>query len=115
VRRDELVVGLRQIETLVAECLRAAGEKPARSSAARTVGSTSKPAKNVLTDRIIHLRDKGAFAQPKTAREVHEKLSPTYPCELNRVEVALPRLVKRKLLRKASKVLGDKKQAAYVW
>jgi hypothetical protein len=112
VKREQLIAALRQIEQLVANCLEAAGEK---ARAPRKHLPSDKPAKNTLPQRISELRDKGFFAQPRTARDVHAKLSASYPCELNRVEVALPRLGERKKLRKASKLVGGKKQAAYVW
>jgi hypothetical protein len=74
-----------------------------------------KVSKNALPERILALRDKGFFAQPKTAREVQAKLNPSYACEVNRVAMALLRLKARKKLRKASKVVDGKKQVAYVW
>jgi hypothetical protein len=112
VRRENFIAVLRQIEQLVANCLESAGENV---KAPRKRFPIDKPAKNTLPPRILELRHKGFFAQPKTARDVHTKLSASYPCELNRVEVALPRLGERKKLRKASKLVGGKKQAAYVW
>jgi hypothetical protein len=82
-------------------------------------GSTAKPSdktgKKTLSDHILELRNKGVFSKAQTAREVHEKLHASYPCMLNRVEVELPRMVARKQLRKASKVVNGKTQAAYVW
>ena len=48
--------------------------------------------KKSLSDHIIKLRNDGFFSQPKTAEETHAKLNVKYPCELNRVEVALLRL-----------------------
>jgi hypothetical protein len=115
VKREQLIVSLRQIEALTGDCLAAAGEKLSGSPTKKPSTKVNKRAKNALPDRIIDLRDKGVFAQAKTAREVHEKLSTTYPCDLNRVGVALARLVKRKMLRKASKVVDGKKQVAYAW
>lgn len=111
-RRKQLIASLRQIGQLVTECLEAAGDK-AKLSQKHLAADVQ--AKNTLPPRILELRDKSFFAQPKTARDVHAKLSASYPCELNRVEVALPRLAERKKLRKASKQVGRKKQAAYVW
>ena len=72
-------------------------------------------ANDALPGRILELRDKGFFGQPKTSKEVQKKLESTYPCELNRVTMALRRLNERKKLRKASKVVDEKKQDAYVW
>lgn len=68
-----------------------------------------------LGDHIVNLRGKKYFSQPKTAREVHTKLQSIYPCDLNRVEVALVRLSQKKQLRKTSKILNGKKILAYVW
>ncbi len=68
-----------------------------------------------LTDHIIALRDNKYFAQPRTADETHKKLQGTYHCEMNRVSMALLRLAKRKLLRRATQTNGDKKYQAYVW
>lgn len=114
-KREQLAASLRQIETLVAECLQAVGEKSASTASPRKASHSSKPAKNALPDRIVALRDKGFFAQPKTPREVQAKLNPSYACEWDRVAMALLRLVKRKKLRKASKSMKGKKQIAYVW
>ena len=52
---------------------------------------------------------------PRTAREVQEKLQPSYPCDVDRIAMALLRLNERKELRKASKVVDGRKQVAYVW
>ena len=71
--------------------------------------------KRKLSDHILAIRDKGFFAQPKTAEETHRKLEESYHCELNRVAVALFRLSKRKQLRRASKVVEKKSYQAYVW
>lgn len=73
--------------------------------------------KQSLTVHIIELRDAGFFSQPKTAEEVHAKLSQKYYCELNRVAVGLLRLVenKSKQLRVTSKKVGKKKYKAFVW
>ena len=75
---------------------------------------TTKDTKHLLSDHLIELRDDGFFSQPKTAEETHRKLTGKYPCELNRVAVALLRLAKRKELRKASKAINGKKYKAYV-
>jgi hypothetical protein len=111
-KREQIIAALRQIEQLVGNCLEAVGE---RAKAPRKPRLVANLAKNTLPPQILGLRDTGLFAQPKTARDVHAKLSTSYPCELNRVEVALPRLADRKKLRKTSKLVGGKKQAAYVW
>jgi len=80
----------------------------------KTQKSKSKGNKQSLSDHLIELLGKGFFTQPKTVDETHAKLTRTYPCELNRVAVALVRLSKRKQLRKASKIINDKKYKAYV-
>lgn len=64
---------------------------------------------------ILPLREQGFFKQPKTPEEVHKRLQSIYPCDLNRVEVALLRLHKKRQLRRISKVVKDKKIIAYVW
>lgn len=68
-----------------------------------------------LPDRILELRKADFFKQPKTAQEVHAKLQPTYPCDPDRVNMALLRLFKKKLLRITSKNIKSKKLKAYVW
>lgn len=68
-----------------------------------------------LPDQILGLRDNGFFKQPKTAQEVHTKLQPAYACESDRVAMALLRLKNKKNLRVSSKVVGGKKNKAYVW
>ena len=66
-------------------------------------------------DLLIGLREEGFFKQARTAMDVHAKLQSHYSCALNRVAVALLRLQRRKLLRKTAKVIGKRKQTAYVW
>ena len=114
-RHEKLIASLRQIQVLVADCLQAAGEKSAATLSPRKTSSPEKPAKNALPERILELRDKGFFLQPKATREVQARLNPAYTCEVNRVDTALRRLMERKKLRKASKVMDGKKQVAYVW
>lgn len=84
----------------------------ASKQAIRSDNQTAKPA---LADHIIRLRDENFFNQPKTGEEVHAKIQETYPCERNRVEVALLRLAAKKELRRATKNIGDKSYKAYVW
>lgn len=115
VKREQLIGRLRQIEALVAQCLNSIGQGPGPAPGFRKTTPVQKVRRNALPDRIVELRDKGFFAQPRTAREVQAKLNPTYACEVDRVCMALLRLVKRKKLRKASKMVGGKKQVAYVW
>jgi len=71
--------------------------------------------KTSLPNLILKLRDDRFFSQPKSVSEVHKKLQPIYPCDFNRVEVALLRLYKKRQLRKTSKMVGSKKIIAYVW
>ena len=85
------------------------------SSLSNPRASTLSKDKLKLSDHILELRNKNFFSQPKTAEEVHKKLQETYHCELNRVEVALLRLSKRKRLRRASKAVEKKTYQAYVW
>lgn len=83
-----------------------------------TIAQAKKPRTSKivsLPDLILRLRDQGFFKQPKIALEVHKKIQPIYPCDFNRVEVALLRLYKKRQLRKTSKIVKDKKNIAYVW
>jgi hypothetical protein len=68
-----------------------------------------------LPGQILALRDANFFREPQTAEDVHKKLSTNYHCLLNRVQMALLRLQRRRDLRKAVKRNGDQEQAAYVW
>lgn len=86
-----------------------------KQSRAERSGEKESVAAKGLPAHILRLRGTSFFKQPKTAPEVHEKLKLSYHCDLNRVEVSLFKLVKRKQLRKASKIDGDKKRVAYVW
>lgn len=112
---NNLVARLRQIEALVAACLRDASTGPVLG---RRVGKSTdlrRPHANSLSTRIFSLKDGGFFRQARTAANVHEKLQASYECELNRVAVALLRMSKRRQLRKTSKNVGKAKQIAYVW
>ena len=79
----------------------------------RTVDKASDS--KALPSHILKLRNGNFFKVPKTAGEVREKLKSIYPCEHDRVAMALLRLQRRKLLRKSSKDIGGKKQIAYAW
>ena len=68
-----------------------------------------------LPGHIVRLRDEGHFKSPKTAKEVQEKLQPVYACDVDRVAMALLRLLRKKAIRKTSKTVGKRKQVAYVW
>jgi hypothetical protein len=70
---------------------------------------------NGLPGRILALREDNFFREPRTPVEVHAKLMETYHCLLNRVQMALLRLHRRRDLRKTVKKIGDQDQAAYVW
>ena len=106
---------LHQIIMLAEECLGDLGDQKTigRRGGKHKVHKASSH--KSLSDYIIELRDGGFFRQPKTAREVHIKLQMTYPCDANRVAVALVRLSQKKRLRKTSKTQGDKRVTAYVW
>jgi hypothetical protein len=116
VKTKELVGALRQMQTLVAECLTGLGAGDSKRMAKSPKSTTrTEGSKKVLPGHILRVRAEGYFSQPRTAREVHDKLAPTYACEINRVAMALLRLNDRKQLRKASKVVNKRKQVAYVW
>lgn len=110
----QLVNSLSQIRTMVDECLSALRGKSQKLKVP-SEHPKKKGAGRTLPERILELRENGFFTQPKTAQETLAKLSPTYSCEPDRVMMALLRLKERRLLRKASKTLNRKKQAAYVW
>jgi hypothetical protein len=113
--RNKLVAALKQIDGLVAECLRLAHQRGGERNVVGKGSVEGRASTGTLPVRILRLRDDGFFKEPRTAAEVHAKLKPTYDCELNRVMMALLRLAKRKQLRKASKKVGESKQVAYVW
>jgi hypothetical protein len=71
--------------------------------------------KRSLPNHIIALRDSGFFKQPRILEEVHRKLGPIYPCDPNRVAVALVRLKKKRQLRITTKLIGKREYIAYVW
>ena len=75
------------------------------------LGSDSKG----LPGHIIALREGNFFREPRTPVEVHAKLLESYHCLLNRVQMALLRLHRRKELRKTEKIMGDQNHTAYVW
>lgn len=68
-----------------------------------------------LPGHILALRGDGFFSEPRTPNEVHEKLQRNYRCLLDRVQMALLRLQRRRELRKAMKRDGDGDKVAYVW
>lgn len=85
----------------------------------KILGNAKKPKiknnRQTLPEHIIELRDEGFFSQAKIAEETHAKIHVKYPCELNRVEVALVRLAGKRQLRKASKIMNEREYQAYVW
>lgn len=113
--KDRLITALRQIKVLADESLQSVAS-PRAPLKTRTVPRTAKSrSANTLSAHIVRLREEAFFKQSRTARDVHVKLQPHYSCELNRVAMALLRLQRRKLLRKTVKVVGKRKQMAYVW
>jgi hypothetical protein len=115
VSRDRLVACLTQIQTLAEECLAELQNSAGGSDqAAERVPIKRSISRRTLPQRILELRNGGFFSVARTAREVQESLRSSYPCEVDRVAMALLRL-KRKELRKASKIIDGKRQVAYVW
>jgi hypothetical protein len=68
-----------------------------------------------LPGHILALREAGFFHEPRTPSEAHAKLLETYHCLLNRVQMGLLRLHRRRELRKTTKKIGDQEHVAYVW
>jgi len=68
-----------------------------------------------LSAFILDLREAEFFKQPKTGHEVHAALHGKYHCEIDRVQMALLRMQRKKDLRKAKKNEDGKEQVAYVW
>lgn len=112
---DQLIAALQQIKALAETALQAKGTSGKRLAARAAGKPTKSEGPNTLTDHVLRIRNAGFFKHAKTAKDVHIKLQSQYSCELNRVMMALLRLQRRKLLRKATKTEGKKKQTAYVW
>lgn len=74
-----------------------------------------KGGKKSLSKHIIELRDQGSFKEPITSEGVYKKIASIYSCDFSRVKVELGRLLKRRELRKASKLINGKKYIVYVW
>lgn len=115
-KTGKLISLLNEIKILADASLKELGS----ANAERTHGTPGKKrvaetSPDTLPTWILKLRAEGFFRQPKVPMEVHEKLQPKYPCDPNRVAVAVLRLHKRKELRKTSRIVGGKKQVAYVW
>lgn len=113
--RGELFSTLQQIKALAERALGISAGHKTRHREVHTEKDANLSPKKTLTTHLIKLRSSGYFKEARTAKEVHLKLKATYPCELNRVAVALFRLHKSKQLRKVSKLFEKKKQVAYVW
>ncbi len=108
-----LIDALKKIRVIIDQALT---HKSSRARASKPEATASRSAaSSKLPDHILGLRDSGFMKQPKTGDEVHAKLQPSYHCDVNRVEVAMLRLHKRRLLRKTSKTVGNRKKVAYVW
>ena len=113
--RSELISALQQIKALAEQALKITGRRKTRHTKVQIAQSSKLASKKTLSGLLLRQRDAGFFKEAKTAKEVRSKLQTVYPCELNRVEVALFRLHKKKQLRKTSKIVEKKKQVAYVW
>jgi hypothetical protein len=74
-----------------------------------------KPKFKGLPERVLALRDDDFFKDPRTDVETHREIMKTYPCDLNRVSVALFRLSKKKELRRTTKVQDGNEHVAYAW
>lgn len=112
--KEKLTKNLQQIKIFADECLKEIGIKDTRHKRKTFRPSASIDSKITLPRHILALQESQFFKQPKTALEVHAKLQPIYPCDINRVEVALVRLRKRGKLRKSSKLVKGKLFVAYV-
>ena len=110
--RDSVVDSLRKIVALAEAAL---ADAEGQTSVDRPQLSQKKKSSRAIStsfpDHLIRLRDEGYFSAPKTPKKAHSKISETYPCDLNRVVVALLRVKKRRLLRR----IGSDKRVAYVW
>jgi hypothetical protein len=113
---ERLVSALEKIRDIIDQALERPRRRLAERKAQPSKATNDASKASRLPDHIIRLRDSGFLKQPKTPAEVHAKLQATYPCDLNRVAVALLRLQKNKrALRKHSKIVGKRKLIAYVW
>jgi hypothetical protein len=110
-----LVEKLKQAQDLMADCMIIAqGIKRKGVGPLKTLVESAGN-KATLPSQILSLRDGGFFKQAKTPQETHTGLQSSYPCELDRVVVALIRLARKRKLRKASKLTGRIRKIAYVW
>ena len=110
--KDKILV----LESILSNNMHKSDKKQKRVQAPAS-NYSSKTKKKSLTDLIIELRDKGKFSEPQISKEVQEKLKESYEytCDLNRISMALLRLVDKKQLRITSKTINNKKHKAYVW
>ena len=113
--KEKLTKNLQQIKMFADACLKEIDSKNPHSRRKVFKYSTSTNSRMTLPKHILSLRENRVFKQPKTALEVHAKLQSIYPCDINRVEVALVRLRKGGKLRKSSKLVKGKQLVAYVW
>ena len=87
----------------------------AKIATRRAVSPQVSKALKSLRDHILHLRSQGFFHEPRTANGVHAEVQKTYRCQLDRVQMALLRLLRKRELRKTVKSIGGRDQVAYVW
>lgn len=113
--KEKLVQNLKQIKQLTEECLSGFSREKIIKNRNVLPKIQKVSTRKSLTDHVIELRDGGFFKKSKIAKEVHAKLQMIYPCDLNRFEVALVRLLQKKQFRKTLKVQDGKKITAYVW
>ena len=114
-QKEDIAERVREIRRLADEALKIIGGRTGSMHEEKTKSRATRSFRNTLPDHILPLREEGFFRQPRTAPEIHKKLQGVYPCDLNRVEVALYRLHKKRLLRRTSKGTGESKQVAYAW
>lgn len=112
-KQDNLLSVLQEIKALAEKALD--GHREVLKTRVRKKPSTDSMTKGSLEDHILKLREAGFFKFPQTVDEIYQKLQSIYICDRVRVTTALWRLSQHKDLRKASKLVNKKKQAAYVW
>ena len=112
-KEEDIAASLREIGRLADHALQLIGAPTDARLKRKQKSQATRTSHNTLPDHILRLKEEGFFRQPHTASEAHKKLQETYPCDLNRVEVALYRLSKKRLLRRISKGAGKNNQVAY--
>lgn len=110
-QNSEIIATLKQIKILTDTALKSIEGKSPEEVKAPTSIALAK----TLPEHILKLRQDNFFRQAKTALEVHAKLQSIYSCELKRVRTACIRLQRERQLRKGKKLVGKKKQVAYIW